>query len=184
MTWATFWDAFTAVGTVAMAITTALIIRQNRRQHQDAFRPVCVLVPDAGLEQFARAKIVHHDEEPDKATQQYRIECGVKNVGGGPALHLRLFIRFPMTSVSKVVEPTLELPPLAAGQQLASPIRLPVRLHDGFNSSDFQFAADMAWELWLEYQDMFGQVFYTLHSKEPLGPWGRLIDSEGRSHGR
>ena len=58
MIWPTVWDVFTAIGTVAMAVTTAVIIYQNRRQHRDALRPICMLVPENGLEQFARAKIV------------------------------------------------------------------------------------------------------------------------------
>lgn len=172
MTWPSVWDAFTAIGTVAMAVTTAAIIYQNRRQHRDGLRPFCILVPESGLEQFARAEVVEPHEEPNKpVSSYYLVKGGVKNVGSGPAVHLRLMICFPMNPVSKGLEPTLELPPLGAGQQLESPILLPVRLHDRFNISDFRSAATLQWELWLEYQDMFGNTFHTMHLKDPQRPW-------------
>lgn len=184
MTWSTAWEAFTAIGTVAMAATTGWVIRQNRNYHRDSFRPFCILVPCEGLEQFARGEIVQCHEEPNRPIKHYYcVKGGVKNVGGGPALHLRLLIRFPMNPVGKGLEPALELPPLGAEQQLESPILLPVRLHDGFNVSDYQFAAGLAWELWLEYEDMFGNVFRTMHVKNPQEPWARLFDSDGRANG-
>lgn len=180
MTWPTFWEAATAVGTIAMAVTTGWVIWQNRDYHRDAFRPICILVPEDGTEQFARAQVVQPREEPnERVSAYYLVKTGVRNVGAGPALHLRLLIRFPMNPVSEGLEPTLELPPLAAGQQMESPISLPVRLHDRFNISDFRSAADLQWELWLEYQDIFGKAFRTLHVKNPQRPWARLLDAAG-----
>ena len=92
--WPSIWDAFTAIGTVAMAITTVVIIYQNKREHQDAFRPICVLVPDDGLDQFARRDVVQCYEEAGKPGQFYLVKCAIRNIGGGAALHLRLIVRF------------------------------------------------------------------------------------------
>lgn len=78
MTWSTFWDAFTAVGTVAMAVTTVLVIRQNTQEHQDRFRPICVLVPDDGLDHFARRNIVQCHEDSARPGKFYLLKCGVK----------------------------------------------------------------------------------------------------------
>lgn len=185
MTWSAACEAFTAMGTVAMAITTGWVIRQNKNHHRDSFRPICVLVPEDGLEQFARGEIVQRHEEPNAPVKSYyRVKCGMKNVGGGPALHLRLMIRFPMNPVASGLEPLLEFAPLGAGQSFDSPILLPVRLHEGFNASDFRFAADAAWELWLEYCDLFGRPFKTLHVKTPQQPWTELFNSGRIANGK
>ena len=168
MTWTTIWDAFTAIGTVAMAATTGWIILQNKRQHQDALRPVCVLVPDEGLDQFARRDIVKHYEEPNNPTKFFLIHSGVKNIGGGPAVKLRLVMRF---STNPLAKPEVELRPLGANQSISSPIRVPAFLHERFNASDYQIAPGDVWELWLVYEDVFGNVFHTRHTKNPQQPW-------------
>lgn len=171
MTWSTAWEASTAVGTVAMAVTTVLVIRQNRRQHQDAFRPICVLVPDDGLNQSARLHILQKYEEPGKPDKFYNVRCSLRNIGVGPALQVRLIVRF---SSRPGFEIKSELPPVGAKQAIESPLRIPVFLHDRFNSSDFEIAPGEVWELHLIYQDVFGNTFHTCHSKNPQVQWTTL----------
>ncbi len=168
MTWATVWDAFTAIGTVAMAGTTFWVIRQNKRHHQDTLKPVCILVPDGGLDAFARRDVVKTHEEPNNPTKFFLVQCAMKNIGGGPAVKLRLAIRF---STNPVAQPEVELQPLGANQCVPSPIRVPAILHERFNATDYQFGPGEVWELWLVYEDLFGRVFHTRHSKNPQQPW-------------
>ena len=166
--WSSIWDAFTAIGTVAMAITTAVIIYQNRREHQDAFRPICVLVPEEGLDQFARRDVLQCHEEPGKPGKYYLVKCGIQNVGGGPALGLRLIARF---SQHPGIAIEGELAPVGAKQTWPSPLKIPVILRDQFNRMDYEVAPGEVWDLWLVYEDMFGNIFHTRHTKNPQQPW-------------
>lgn len=171
MTWTAAWEALTAVGTVAMAVTTWWVIRQNKQEHQDAFRPICVLVPDEGQDAVGRRNIVTCQEEANDPTKRYLVQCSVKNIGSGPALNLRLIVRFPM---SPGAEPFAELSALGSKERLTSPIKVPVFLHERFNISDYQQAPGLVWELWLVYEDVFGNVFHTRHTKNPQEPWARF----------
>jgi hypothetical protein len=180
MTRAIIWDAATAIGTIAMAVTTGIVIRQNRRQrqdmarqHQDTFKPVCVLVPDKGLAGASvRCDIVQCLIDPGDPLKYFRVSCGVKNIGCGPAMNLRLAMRFSTSQPDPL--PRVEIEMLGANQSLPSPIKVPVFLHDRFNSSDYQLAPGEVWELWLIYEDIFGNVFHTRHTKNPQEPWARF----------
>ncbi|MGB8479885.1 MAG: hypothetical protein WCE63_13805 [Acidobacteriaceae bacterium] len=168
MTWATFWDAFTAVGTVAMAFATWWVIRQNKRQHQDAFRPICVLVPDDGQDAVARRGVVNCHTEPDNPYPFFLVKGSVKNIGCGPALRLTLTIRFLHNPVGR---PQAELSPLGPKDCIASPIKVQAFFQNGFQQVDYEQAPGDVWELWLTYQDVFGNVFHTRHTKNPQQPW-------------
>jgi hypothetical protein len=151
-----------------MAITTVVIIYQNKREHQDAFRPICVLVPDVGLDQFARRDVVQCYEEAGKPGKFYLVKCAIRNIGGGAALHLRLIVRF---SQHPGIQIQSELSPIGASQTTASPLKISVALHDEFNRMDYEVAPGEVWELCLVYEDVFGNVFHTKHSKNPQKPW-------------
>lgn len=173
MTWATFWDAATAMGTIAMAGTTLWVIRQSKQDHQDAIRPICELVPDKGLAgPFVRYDVVQRYEEPNDPTKYFLVTCGVKNIGNGPAMNLRLVMRFSISKPTPL--PRVEIQMLGANQSLPTPIRVPVFFSDTFNEMSYQFASGEVWELWLVYEDIFGNVFHTRHTKNPQEPWARF----------
>ncbi len=169
MTGTTFWDGATAIGTLAMAVTTYWIIRQNRTHHQDAFRPICVLVAENGTDAVARRDIVQLHTESNDPTKYFRILCSIKNVGTGPTAKLRLVMR---SIVNPEMRAELELPPLGSNDTFPGPMRIPVFLHDRFNESDYRIAPGDGWELWLLYEDVFGNQFHTRHNKNPQLPWG------------
>lgn len=168
MTWTVVWDAFTAIGTMAMACTTYWIIRQNRAHHQDAFRPICIFVPDNGTDAVARRDMVQHLEEPNNPTKYLKVLCSVRNVGTGPAVKLTLAFR---SLINPVVRPEVELPPIGANDSLPGPLRIPIFFHDKFNQADYQLLPGDGWELWLIYEDVFGRTFHTRHCKNPQQPW-------------
>ncbi len=168
--WNSIFEALTAFGTVAMAVTTWVVIRQNRQEHQDAIRPICELVPDKGLAgPFIRCDIVQLHEEPNDPTKFYHVTCGVKNIGNGPAMNLRLVMRFSISN--PVPLPQVEIQMLGANQSLPSPIKVPVFLSVNFNGTSYPIAPGEGWELWLIYEDVFGNVFHTRHTKNPQQPW-------------
>jgi len=64
-----------------------------------------------------------------------------------------------------------ELSPLGAGEIRggeSAPLLVPIRLQDDFNATDFSQVTGKPWEIWLEYQDVFGRRFQSIHSKAPV----------------
>lgn len=173
------WDCLTAVGTIAMAVTTFVVVLQGRRQrkddqqrHQDTFRPVCVLSPYDGVDpQYQRNTLVTatgpDSSRPDFGTIEIR--CAVKNIGSGPALNLRIMLRFHDLG-GYTTDPS-ELSPLAAGEFRGTeeaPLRIALHIHAPLQSHTFAELPSRPWDLILVYEDVFGSVFHTIHAKNPL----------------
>lgn len=179
MTWSAAWEALTAAGTIAMAITTGVVIRQNTRQrqeiarqHQDSFRPICILVPDEGQDAVARRDIVKCHEEPTNPFKYLSIKASVKNIGCGPALKLSITV---CSLQNPVLRPQAELEPLGSKQRVESPIKVQVFEN---NIGNFQAVPGNVWELWLTYEDVFGNIFHTRHSKNPQQSWTIVGEGE------
>ena len=179
--WEPLWICLTAFGTIAMAVTTFVVIRQAMRQqyateqqHRDRFQPICVLVPFSGVDPLNRRgelieKIDPSPENPSFGT--LAIKCVLRNLGRGPALELRIKLRF-LDMDGWTTEPW-ELAPLGAGEARGtenSPLLVPVRIHEKepLNPTDFSQVAGKLWEIWLEYQDVFGGRFCSVHHKRPV----------------
>ncbi len=100
------------------------------------------------------------------------ISSTLHNIGTGPALQLRLRLRINRINDYGV---TKELAPLEAGQEVGNRqpalLFLQFWLSDAFNAADVQFALGSMWELLIEYEDVFGNRFYTIYSKDPQKPW-------------
>lgn len=174
--WSSIWDAFTAIGTVAMAVTTAIIIFQNRRQHQEALLPICVLVPARGTDAAGRRDILQLHQEPNDPSRYFHVQCGVKNIGGGPVVKLKLRVTFWTNTAARF---EAELSPLGANESAAGPLRVPVFIGNQFTESEYGWTPGEGWDLWLEYEDVFGNVFYTRHTKTPQQPWVQLGKGAG-----
>lgn len=180
------WDAIIAVCTGLAAAFTAVMAWytrksiaasqaqhrdahwQSERHHQDAFKPVCVLVLDGGIDKNTRGDALQLERDLSASYIFFFVKCSIKNVGTGPALKLRLGVRFPDKAGYLIWS---ELPPLGANECNESPLVIPVVLDDAFNETDYQQAPGGLWELWLVYEDVFGNVFHTKHAKNPQQPW-------------
>ena len=97
------------------------------------------------------------------------IRCVLRNVGVGPALKLQLKFRF-LDMDGWTSEPW-ELSPLGAGEACgseAAPLLVPFPIHERFNQTDFATLTGKPWEIWLEYEDVFGRQFQSIHRKAPV----------------
>jgi len=186
--WTDAWVLLTAVGTIALAIATFRVIRQGQdlrndnekirkdteRQHRDRLKPICVLTPYDYVDSWNKRGDLIETAPPNTENQGFgrvMIHCVLRNVGTGPALHIRLKFRF-LDKDGWCTEPW-ELSPLVAGEQYGSlnaPLVIPIRLQGAFNDTDFAGLRDNLWEIWLEYRDIFGRPFQSIHSKAPLDP--------------
>ena len=174
--WADFWNALTGIGTLGLAGATFCVIRQGQRQRQDAesqhrdrFKPICLLAPYGGVDAWnRRGKLLEAippaPENPSCGT--VAIRCVLRNVGVGPALKLRLKFRF--LDMNGWTSEPWELSPLGAGEACgseAAPLLVPFPIHERFNQTDFATLTGKPWEIWLEYEDVFGRQFQSIHRK-------------------
>ena len=177
--WADFWNALTGTGTLALAGTTFCVIRQGQRQredierqHRDRFKPVCLLAPYGGVDAWNRrgALLEAMPPAPDNPScGTVVIRCVLRNVGVGPALKLRLKFRF--LDMNDGTSEPWELSPLGAGETCgseAAPLLVPFPIHERFNQTDFTMLTGKPWEIWLEYEDVFGKPFHSIHRKAPF----------------
>ena len=177
--WADFWNALTGTGTLALAGTTFCVIRQGQRQredierqHRDRFKPVCLLAPYGGVDAWNRrgALLEAMPPAPDNPScGTVVIRCVLRNVGVGPALKLRLKFRF--LDMNGWTSEPWELSPLGAGETCgseAAPLLVPFPIHERFNQTDFTMLTGKPWEIWLEYEDVFGKPFHSIHRKAPF----------------
>jgi hypothetical protein len=186
--WTNLWSFATAAGTLALAVATYAIIRQGQklredselqrkdteRQHRDRLKPICVLMPYDYVDSWNKRGELIKTIPPNSENPGFgrvMVNCTLRNVGTGPALRLRLKFRF-LDKNGWSTEPW-ELSPLGAGEQygsLSAPLVIPLRLQGAFNETDFSAMSNNLWEIWLEYQDVFGRKFESVHSKAPLDP--------------
>jgi hypothetical protein len=177
--WADLWSFATAVGTIGLAGATYAIIRQGmqqreeaQKQHQDRFRPICMLVPPGGVDSpNERGDLLRKSDisTDNPFLRAVAIGCLLRNIGVGPALNLRISFKF-LDMNGYATEPW-ELAPLQAGEtrgDRAPGFFVPIRLHDRFNETDYGMIEGKLWEIWLEYEDVFGNRFYAVHHKRPV----------------
>ena len=174
MNWSFFDSLFTAcsaVATSAMAWMAYKSIIESRKQHVDEYRPILVLSPKDSIDPVRRENFLEIEPQNTTPGRHLLISGMLKNVGCGPALNARLTIRFQGIEGYGV---TRELSPIQAGGiygDAAYPMRVLFPLSQKFNDSDFQMASGSSWEIIFEYEDLFGQSFFTLHAKNPQLPW-------------
>ncbi|MBI2716209.1 MAG: hypothetical protein HYX37_17405 [Rhizobiales bacterium] len=171
------WDALTALGTVAMAVATFIVVLQGWRlrrddhlRHQDEFRPICVLTPFDGVDpRHRRDELLTILEPSVPGFGTIEIKCMLRNIGSGPAINVAIKFRFQ--DMAGYTTDPWELSPLAAGESRGgkdNPLDVPVQFRNHFNSADFAQVPGKAWELILVYDDVFGNNFYSVHRKRPL----------------
>ena len=191
------WDAITAISTAAAAVFTAVMAwftrkailegqgqrqeandhfaktrEQDKRHHEDGFRPLLVLTPINPDEAVGRKDILSVYRGP--AHDAVAVRCVVKNIGAGPALNVHLYVRGDRRTG---FGPSRELVPIAPDSSFpdrGAQIELVVTYSAAYNEADLNNLPNGPWLLVIEYEDLFGNVFYTIHSKDLREPWTRV----------
>lgn len=189
------WNAVIAICTALAAVFTAAMAwfsrraivdshiqyektrAQSEQHHQDAFRPVVVLSPFEGVEPEDRSNVICFDPTVGSDERSFvRISGISRNVGTGPALGVQLQFRAmgnPGYGFALALAPigAREKHDLASRGPSNRPLRYPVRPTPGFNAADIALAGGTGWDLVIEYEDVFGNRFHTVHHKNPQLPW-------------
>jgi hypothetical protein len=188
MIWAAIGSIATAVAagfTAWMVFLTRRGIQQNVEQHKDGHRPTLVFLPDQDASEGSRMRVLQCAFMPPVPSIRRLVLIGVvRNIGVGPAINGRMTLR--VRGIEGYGPDALSLPPIGVGDFFGKrndSIPLPLSYRDGFTDTDAQSAPGEHWELVLEYEDVFGRVFHTVHSKNPQVPWttiGRGPAPKGR----
>lgn len=196
--------ALTAVGTIGLAMATFWMAKKTRdlavqeeRHHQDGAMPICLLDEEVR----GRSNTVELREQ-GKGSQipfEYHIYGALRNIGHGPALNIRLVLRFPTFNNHEI---TYDLDPLGAGEARGADLTaaiasvcnpeappyekqfaaregrriatIPMAPVGNFNDTTIRMSGDAWGDIFLEYTDIFGTRFYTQHTKDPQNQWMRL----------
>lgn len=143
---------------------------QDREHHQDSFRPLLVLTPSTATDERTRRSIV---QVANRLAAPICVESSIENIGVGPALLIRMHVRPPYPCNEM---PFCDLEPIKANGSL-KPSGGNFQINAaGTSTLSGQQTRDLPAELWslvLEYQDVFGNTFHTIHSKDLQQPWTR-----------
>jgi hypothetical protein len=167
--------AFSAEFSAVMAGMTWRAIADGRKHHKDEYRPILVLAPGGGVDPACRDTFLKPERSPSDGGAGYALSGVVlKNIGRGPALNCRVTIRFQGIEGYGV---TRGLSPVRAGAEHENDGRslyVPVSFGRGFEDTDWQTAPGAGWQIFLEYEDLFAQVFHTVHRSDPRVSWTSL----------
>ncbi|MHB1667454.1 hypothetical protein [Thiomonas sp.] len=164
--------SLSAIVTGVMAWMTYRTIVQARIHHKDEYRPILSFAPVGVADPVHRDQILKTEmpQSPDP-DYYYALHGVLSNIGRGPALNIKLTLRFLGIEGYGIQR---ELAPIGDGERFNfadQPLRLRAQIHRGFNDSDFQLSLNTPWEILLDYEDVFGQSFHTIHSKGWGRPW-------------
>lgn len=173
-----------AVATFWMAFKTAKLAKQEERHHQDASMPVCLLetLGDGGGGAGSRQDVVKFLPSTHTSTLSfYEIRGILKNVGVGPALKLRVILY----CLSHNYSVSYELAPLGANEtrnpsKIASPapngviISFPHKSTPNIDDTAISSSCSGNWDLYLQYEDVFGNPYYTSYSTKNADIWGEF----------
>lgn len=138
---------------------------QDKLHHEDTYRPLVVLNPNSKGGDRQELLVIH------PYFQVVVLDCHARNIGTGPALNVRLSVR----SEGRVgLGPTRELSPMAADDYFKDSdgyISLEPHFSDTFNQQDLNNVPKGLWLLVLEYEDIFGNTFHTIHAKQKDAAW-------------
>jgi len=191
------WDAITAISTAAAAVFTAVMAwftrkailegqgqrreandhfaktrAQDKQHHEDSFRPLLVLTPSRPGDAVDRKEILSVYRYP--TLDVVCIKYAVCNIGAGPALNVHIHVRGDRRTG---FGPSRELVPIAPDSSFPNDdaqIEMPVTYTLAYNNADLNNLPNGLWLLVLEYEDVFGNTFHTIHSRDLKEPWTRV----------
>lgn len=164
--------AAAAMATAWMAGMTKRSLQQVEKHHQDSYRPLLVFTQYDDAIPIDRSPLLKLAPSSAGALERTYIITGLlTNIGVGPALNVRLTLRFNGIEGCGVNHALTSVPVSEIRGEPGHCFRMPFQLHERFNDTDAQGSTGQQWEIILEYEDVYGNRFHTIHSKNPQIPW-------------
>ncbi len=177
--------AAAAIATAWMAGMTKRSLQQVEKHHQDSYRPILVIAPSDDAIPIDRSMLLKlAPSSPGSFESTYIISGLLTNLGVGPALNVRLVLRIMGIAGYGISRELTPVPAKESRGESDYSVRVSFQPQGGFNDADAQLSTGSSWEIILEYEDVFGNRFHTIHSKNPQRPWtvcGRGSPPLGRS---
>lgn len=191
------WDAITAISTAAAAVFTAVMAwftrkailegqgqrqeandhfaktrAQDKHHHEDGFRPLLVLTPVDPDKAVDRKDILSAYQYP--ARNVIAVRCTVHNIGAGPALNVHLHVRGDRKTGFGRSRELVPIAPDSSFPDRGAQIELAVTFSPTYVEADLNNLHNGPWLLVLEYEDLFGNAFHTIHSRDLKEPWVKV----------
>src|ERR1700730_9371329 len=155
------------------------IIRQGkhqredaRQQHRDRFKPICILMPYNGVDPWNK----RCREDRSIPGQSFLRHSGdqVRSPKCRDRSGIEAADQIPISGYEGLDYRTMGTLAACAGESRGgenTPLLVPVRIDDQFTgfsfaSMDFYTVTGKLWEIWLEYEDVFGRRFLRRASQE------------------
>jgi hypothetical protein len=162
-------------------VATYAIIRQGkhqredaRQQHRDRFKPICILMPYNGVDPWNK----RCREDRSIPGQSFLRHSGdqVRSPKCRDRSGIEAADQIPISGYEGLDYRTMGTLAACAGESRGgenTPLLVPVRIDDQFTgfsfaSMDFYTVTGKLWEIWLEYEDVFGRRFCAVHHKKPV----------------
>lgn len=176
--------AVAAIATAWMACMTRRSLQQAEKHHQNSFRPICILENHCGPDDPYRRDCYLTVKCSDENNLLISVQLKLKNVGSGSALRVRMILLFPNNDPESGY--FVELAPLPVNGEYGdqqTPIQFRLSKQN-YTDRKFDFRLpdsetevrpiDSPWEIVLEYEDVFGNKFHTVHTRDALHPWTKV----------
>jgi hypothetical protein len=139
-----------------------------RRQHEDEFRPICMLVPYDGVDPWYQRRdllVFGDDDPPNPRFGKLKLNCFLRNIGHGPATDVKIMLR--LTDKGGRTTEAWELAPLTGGESRGSgsePLCIPIYFNDEFARNDVRDSVNMnSWQIILCYRSISRESFHSIH---------------------
>ena len=179
-------------------------VLQVSQHHQNSFRPICVLENHYGPDDPYRRKDYLMVAWCGQNDLLISAQLKLKNIGSGPALCVRMILLFPQNNPDAgyfveliplpangeycnennyIVEGRGEGPVDSEYGNEKTPIQIRMTIQNyedrkfGFRlptGQEREIPIDTLWEIVLEYEDVFGNKFHSVHTKNALHPWTKV----------
>lgn len=189
-TTASVWfTAMMARKTSQLAEDNEKLLEQNERHHIIDIRPTIIIESKFNCElmenRISLLKPIHPSNWRDMIPRLQPnfmligFDCALKNIGTGIAINPTILIRFENNSQKEL---DADFSPIAAGATLPLELVLfSAHLDSVFldqnhkiKHEEYQNLFGQSWEIFIRYFDIYGNVYYTRHPKDPNQRWTNL----------
>jgi hypothetical protein len=183
--------------TRCLAKDAAYATKQADQHHQENGRPFCVIIFSSASQQLPfgrdfdpksrRQRALAGKTDGQPTTSDILIHGELQNKGGGPAKDIFVYLNARLgegeEGAVRLTRPVLASGLVAAGERVAIDVQITERdimyVWDGekWNKTQvFNDIADQTYEVVLEYKDVFGNPFRTIHAR---GIWTPPVPNMG-----
>ncbi|MHB1320800.1 MAG: hypothetical protein ACYCY0_04460 [Acidithiobacillus ferrivorans] len=188
--------AFAAAFTALMAYFTKQSTKESSKQTEKIIRyenvPVLQIEQDWSGLGYSRDQAIGFISEKGEGTLSptdyvntymrgdYEINLPIKNIGKGPAINCKIIVTFQCDSITA----DGSLMALGVGESTLHKQKRIYATVSQPNPANYSSSLCGQWVITLQYSDIFGNIYYTDHHKDPNKEWGIFRENGPRNNPR